>query len=284
MSDNRPDPFMQKPERYGDISTEELEDLIGDMLLDNNADLKLVDELLEAYGEREGVPDIDVGAAWARFQRDYSGQGEIYLTDDADNPTQTANRGNTHGRAHKRRRLLRAVAVAAALIVSIMLFLTSTAAGGSLWRTFVKWGSESFSFIFEAGPKKPNEQLAGLYDAMGEHGIPYLLAPTWIPEGFVLVYSEFYELPLNLFFVAYFEGKNGTLIFHVTSHNDYPEVKYEYTHENGLPYLRSEIEHYIILNGENNSITWMYERYECLVIGDFAVDDAIRIIDSIYER
>jgi len=65
-------------ERYSGFNTEQLEELIGGLITGDNPDLELLDELLEIYGGREGVPEIDVGAAWERFIRGYSGQGEIY--------------------------------------------------------------------------------------------------------------------------------------------------------------------------------------------------------------
>lgn len=69
---------------FDGISTRDLEVLIGEVLLDDDADHVFLSELLEVYDKREGVPDIDVDAAWSRFVCDHMGQGEIYLTDDPD--------------------------------------------------------------------------------------------------------------------------------------------------------------------------------------------------------
>ena len=85
MSDNRRDYSVSQKESFCNVSTDELETLIGDLLLGNNTDYKLLGELLEIYEKRDGVPDIDVDAAWETFKCDYMGQGEIYLTEDADN-------------------------------------------------------------------------------------------------------------------------------------------------------------------------------------------------------
>ena len=80
MTDNWTDNDIYNNERYSNQGREELENLISDLLA-GDTDYKLMNELLEIYSKHEGVPEIDVDAAWDRFKRNHMGQGEIYLTD-----------------------------------------------------------------------------------------------------------------------------------------------------------------------------------------------------------
>jgi hypothetical protein len=106
MSDNRRDGSVSRNESFSNVSTEDLGNLIGSLLLDNNADYKLLSELLDVYEKRGGVPDIDVDAAWEVFKQDYMGQGETYLTEDSDNPAQTNSRGRVHNKHIRLKNLL----------------------------------------------------------------------------------------------------------------------------------------------------------------------------------
>jgi hypothetical protein len=71
-------------DELANISTSDLEAIIGEMFLDAESNNEKLNELLEEYETRDGVPHVDVEAAWERFKRDYRGQGEIYLTSDSD--------------------------------------------------------------------------------------------------------------------------------------------------------------------------------------------------------
>ena len=91
MADNKPEQIeiaqqtrrIPGKDELANISTSDLEALIGE-LLDAGTNYEKLNELLEEYETRDGVPHVDVGAAWERFKRDYMGQGETYLTSDGD--------------------------------------------------------------------------------------------------------------------------------------------------------------------------------------------------------
>jgi hypothetical protein len=163
MSDGRRDYSVSRNESFTNISTNDLENIIGCLLLDNNSDYELMNELLEVYEKRDGVPEIDTDAAWERFNRDYSGQGEIYLTEDADNPTQTNNCGKSSNRPRNKRSWLRRGLVAAvALIVIAALFFNTTAIGASLWQEILRWGRETLGFSNNVSQTNSNEDLENL--------------------------------------------------------------------------------------------------------------------------
>jgi len=276
----------QKP--FSSISTEELEKLIGDLILEKNADYELIDELLEEYGKREGVPEIDVDAAWERFVSDYSGQDEIYLTEDADNPPQTNNIEITKTMPRGKGRRLLQRGIAAALIIIFAFVSTTIAIGVSRWQKTGQWTSEIFWFTTLVAPLQMNEALIPLHDALQDHGITSRVAPKWIPDGFVLVASETFETPIHVTFWHLFEYSSKSMTVQIIAFDDLTHVNYEMVDEGEgdsvSVYRRSGIDHFIMDNRGKVSIKWTHENYECYIVGDFTVIEAENIINSVYER
>ena len=287
MSGNRCDDSESLKKDFSNMSTEELEDLIGDLLLDNDANYELVNELLEAYEKREGVPNIDVDAAWERFKQDYSGQGEIYLTEDADNFIQAESHEVTHGKPSRRRRLLRYGLVAAAILAFIILPIAGVntyAYGLSALQSFVQWTKETFWFDALETPTQINPELVSLHDALKEFGINELLAPTWIPEGFSIYDFSVSDTPAQIFITSSFRYSAKSLIIQIVSLSDSSLSFYEKSGEDVSIYRRNGIDHHIIINEEKISVVWMSENNKCYITGDITKDEIKKIIDSIYER
>lgn len=287
MSDDRRDYSVSRNDGFSSISTEELENLIGNLLLDSNADYELMNELLEVYETRDGVPEIDIDAAWERFTRDYSGQGEIYLTEDADNPIQTSSRGRLRRRRRLPKHLLRYSLITAAVLAFIVLPVTGVntyAYSLSALRSIVQWTRENFWFNSEELPAQANEELAYLYDALEEHGITERLLPTWIPEGYSLADQSIFELASGNFFYARFKNEKNALFIQISIPSDSTSVQYEWSGENISSYNRNGIEHHIMMNEGKVCVAWTNMSYECIISGDITVDDVRRMINSIYER
>ena len=287
MSDDRRDCFVSKNDSINNMSTEELENLISKISLDKNADYKLVNELLEIYNKREGVPDIDVNAAWERFKRDYSGQGEIYLTEDADNPTQTdSHEKNRSTPRYKRRRLRHGLVTAAVLIVIIIaaLFFNTTVIGVSLWQAFLQWGQETFGFSGKTSYVQIDDGLTTLREALKDHGITASLAPTWIPDSYEMDDFSVMEFATHISFTTRFMDGNNELLVQIVSYNDSDKCLYEKSGEDVLSYKRNGVDHYITKNEDKSTIVWVSDNYECYISGEVTVEEAGNIIDSIYER
>ena len=51
-----------------------------------------------------------------------------------------------------------------------------------------------------------------------------------------------------------------------------------------LLYQHNCLEHYIMTNLERTKAVWMADNYECSITGKFSIEEAEKMIDSIYER
>jgi len=280
MSDNRQENSADKSEPFSDLSTEELEELIGDAFFEDPIDIDLLDELHKAYDKREGVPKVDVDAAWQTFQRDYLGQGEIYLTEDADNPEQTIRPGR--GRpVRRRKRLLRIGITAVVIVILASVLFTSTAFGAYAWQSIVSWTRETFGFTERP---KISAGLVALQDALDEHGVTDLLVPTWLPNGYSLSNLTVNDDPGLKSFIAFFQNGGKDLTIQITLSQDNSDVTFERSDSPVTTYIRNDIEHYIMKNDDQVSAVWENDNYICTISGDITSNDAIKMIDSIYER
>jgi hypothetical protein len=266
------------------ISTEELENLIGDRLLDDDADVDILYQLLEAYDKREGLADIDVSAAWERFNSDYSGKGETYLIEDAEKPEQTNSIRSTRPKPRGRSRPLRRVFIVAAAIIFLAGTLSAYAIGGVSWQSAVQRTLETFGFVRDAAPVEINEGLIPLHNTLEEHGITARLAPTWTPDGFTLSGYNVFETLTSSIFIFLFENGEMELIIQIISHSEFISGIYEVTGDEISTYARNGIEHHIMMNDGKVKVVWENINYECSISGDITVNDAERIINSIYER
>ena len=281
MSDNRPDNSTDLLTYFNGLSTEALETLIWEALNDDPIDVDLLKMLHEAYDDRDGVPDFDPYAELEIFKRDYMGTCEIYPTEDADNTTQTT-RAAKSTPARGQHRLRHIMASAAAIVVLAVLFFAFTTPGALAWQSIANWTRENLSFGQKA---QPNEELANLHDALTEHGISDPLAPTWLPSGYTLSNLTVNDDPILTNFIALFQNGDKTLTIQITSSPD-GASNTDFEKDDGAvtPYIRNDIEHLIITNDEQVSVVWKFDNYDCNIFGDITKEEAIRMINSIYER
>jgi len=96
--------------------------------------------------------------------------------------------------------------------------------------------------------------------------------------------SSVFDTPAQLTFCFLFADGTKELTIQIVSQNDLTSVVYEKTGDDIELYKRNGIEHHIVDNEEAISIVWFYKNYECVIAGDFTVENARKIIYSIYER
>ncbi|MDR2570205.1 MAG: DUF4367 domain-containing protein [Oscillospiraceae bacterium] len=290
MSDNRRDITQGNHEAYNAMSTSELEDIIMTSFFDVNIEYNHMREMLDVYAKRDGVPTGDSNAAWETFLRDYAGKGEMYPTDDptndADNSTQTAHNKIRSKRINSRRFVsLRRFGVAAAIfIVFSTVFFSTTVQGLSFWQPIAQWGREVLGFSDRAAPLPINDELVSLHDALAEHGITTRLAPSWIPDGFILIDMSVVELPSQVLFTSQFEKYSELLIIQITLKDYFANSLFEKSDGDVSIYNRNGIEHFVFQNEGITTVVWSVNNYECVIFGDITIFEAKQIIDSIYER
>ena len=279
MSDNRHTEH-NNAEHKGSISNEALEDLIGDIFMEDDIDVDLLEDLLEVYKKRVDLPNSDINAALERFKRDYIGNEEAYLTEDAEKTTQTI---ITHMsvQPQKRKRTLRYRYVVAAIL---MIFFFVTPAGASLRGVIAQWSSETFSFGSQGISKKISEELKSLHDALTEHGITDRIAPRWLPDGFTLLELTVIHIPDRTVLYSYYSNGEKTISIQIANLKDSSSYYYEKDESEITLYQRNGVDHYIMTNNGKAVVVWGIGSYECAISGDISVDEAKIMIDSIYER
>ena len=194
--------------KYDRMSTEALAELLR---LDIQApeeeslDIEAIMYITEVIANREKddpsgsylVPDVD--AAWEDFQtrsRPCQTVGRALYDVDAERADQPC-RPSAPPKSKRRagvRWLGRIAAVAAAMLVALT--ATAYAMGYDLWAAVARWGKDTFTFISEPAPAETENtsisvptnstKYDSLQEALDAYGITTPLAPTWIPEGFVL--------------------------------------------------------------------------------------------------
>lgn len=146
-----------------------------------------------------------------------------------------------------------------------------------LEKTTSEWGASHIVERFEI-------VNADLRHTVNAFGIPYDIAPTWMPEGFTQEYIQITKDHLSSttdFFANYINGEKSFAISisvidpdsnAIIEKDDRPVVEYE-THD---------ADWYIMYNLDNVNATTVVGDQEVLFYGTVTVDEMKKIIDSVY--
>ena len=110
------------------------------------------------------------------------------------------------------------------------------------------------------------------------------VVPTWLPKGFVLCDSSVVELRSKTVILSQFNNGSKKLILQYVIHEDFMDIQYEWSRESAITHNRGGIEHFISANEDKLSVVWKNANCECYITGDITVEEAMRMINSIYER
>ena len=190
---------------------------------------------------------------------------------------------------HKRR-WLTGIAAAAAVVCIVVMTMTPTARADSLFDVLFRWTSSVFEFVNpdknESYPNAPGEfttenpGLQQLYDKVTDLGVTELVVPMWLPEGFVL--SDLKDSPMPNGSKVHGEFESGSALVLITyrvSTDISPKVEKE---EGVEVFEAGEVNHFIMDNDENLSVTWSVAGVECLLNTTVAKEELYTIIKSIY--
>lgn len=190
------------------------------------------------------------------------------------------------GAAGWKRRLVAAAAVAVLLAAGVV---SASAAKFNLWETIAKWTQENFHWgaVQETVNYNPTSEKAfpcsDLQDALLQHGVTEKLVPTWLPDGFVLSEMKVVEQMDRRLIYAQFENGDRCIVFLINDYIDANPGQFEQSDRDGQTIVKDGVQYYIFLNNEATQIVWTVDHYECEIHGDFSLDEAKRMIDSIKE-
>lgn len=283
---------------YDKMSTEMLEEILrADSQLPDSedSDTDTILYIMEVIANREKEHSTgkftDVSTAWASFSENYlpylENNKSLYddevIEENKDIKLITLDKFSP---SRKKCRLMRVACITA--IITVMLFtgtVTAKAFGFDLWGTVARWTRDTFGFSHtdtqEDYKVSEYDSLQGVLD---NYGITIELAPKWFPEGYLFKSVDVAENPLRTTIHSVYSGKKGEISVTIISLVNSSASTYEKDGEDVITYSVDEIEHYIMRNLERTKVVWMTGDYECSITGDFSVEEAEKMIDSIYGR
>lgn len=176
-------------------------------------------------------------------------------------------------------------AVAAVFVLLLTGTVTAAAFGYNPWQAVAKWTDDIF--WFEPTNANPSVDLQASLDA---YGVVEQVTPKWLPEGYEFVDMQTWEDDVQIEFASLYTRKTSdgeeslsvNTVYH--SPGDVSARRYQKDDTEVVIHTVNGIDHYIIYNVNSRSIVWQNANVECLINGQFTEEEAIKIIDSIYEE
>lgn len=268
--------------KYDSMETEELEQILrldAEAPEGTESDTELLLYVMEVLASRRNNTNITGNTAqkaWESFQQNYM------PLDIHDSKSQANNRVAS---APWVRRLI----AAAAVIVLVIVIPVSAKAFSleKLWDVIATWAKETFSFIgsediagHEVTASSP-EDCISLQDALVKSNRDPNIAPTWIPDGFMLERIEKEITPVQEVYLATYLKDNSMLRIKIQSYLETNPWKLEISDGLIETYEHNGLDFYIFSNNAQTQAIWKTDSYECYISGDFSIYEIKQMIDSI---
>lgn len=277
------------------MSTQELKDLLRKTfdqpaLSDEDSNKILaITEVLDIRDNNGDLIDVDVDAAWAKFQKEY-----LPLVDeDASSATNELDVLNEHVSKTKTRKsrwtFKRIAGIAAALAIVIFAAgsLIPTANGSNLWSVFVEWTKETFGFNKDSQGEHElyPEQLKELEKLLWEHNLsPLELLPKYIPEGYEVETTVCDERENATVFLCQLCKDDNSIVLQYRLLNTNNSIEYQKNESAPEMYEVNSLTHYILKNMGFFTASWSKGSVECSIQNVPSHDELIKMINSIYEE
>lgn len=215
--------------------------------------------------------------AWISFQQNYMPSEEACLETEEAKPVRSRNPW-----------VRRAIAAAAVVALLVVVPLTAKALDWKkIWTAVATWAKETFSFVQEDqpevdAPSPANEkQYTSLQQALDATDQESNIAPTWIPDGFVLENIEVDETPTQRNYIAMYTKADQILNVSIRSYEGMDPERTEINEELVEIYNVSGIDYYIFSNNKRMSAIWVHNSFECCISGEITIEEIKGMIDSI---
>jgi hypothetical protein len=186
-------------------------------------------------------------------------------------------------------RLLRTVAAVLAVVVILTVGMTVTANAFrfDLWGKIASWTKEFFHFSDISGPDvtEPEKSFPVEYDRLREvlakYEIDESIAPAWLPDGYKHKDITVKASPKMRSIYAVYEYNNVELIISIRQTIGIPAKQVEKTEDLLEIYTSDGIDYYIFSNTDTLQVVWIFEEFECKIIGEITIEEMKAMIDSI---
>ncbi|MGB8455946.1 MAG: DUF4367 domain-containing protein [Anaerocolumna sp.] len=286
---------------FDSMSTEELENILqadAQLLSEEDSDTDAILYIMEVIAKRENEHPTgrftDVQVAWTSFEHNYlpyiENDKSIYEFEDSDIDI-TQKPLKEFFSLQRKHRMIR-FACTAAIFVAVLLAgnMTAKAFGIDLFGTVAMWTKDTFSFSSSV-PHETTSDVQGsseatktLQNILEEYGITSDLIPTWLPDGYSFKSNDIYETPARTSFYAIYNCEEGEISVKITSLSKPVRSIIEKDNNEVTVYSVNGIEHYIMTNLKITNVVWTNGTYEGSISGNFSLEEAKKMIDSIYKR
>ena len=316
--------FHNRYEVYDRMSTESLNAILelearldcdGELDSDTIAYIAGVIAKREEQAQTQSLPDVQ--AAWQAFQKNYlsnPGIGASLYNFDEDDAEFAADlllgttpdgkridlcsalEQQTSVPPKKRRRPIAVFGRVAAIFAAVLLVgtVTAYALGGVAFRQAVgHWFQDVFFFHEEgtSGTGDPSTKpvivgpYSSLQDALDAYAVTVPLAPTWLPDGYVLNEIVVDEAEGGLSFYASYNNADGNEIaINISEILIQGKMRvYEKNNAEVTVTVVQGVEHYIMENTNGLCAAWNNGMYECMITGNLSRAELGKMINSIYK-
>lgn len=181
----------------------------------------------------------------------------------------------------------RFITVAAACFAILLFGVVTTAAlGGESLNAFFDWTKEIFSFSSgdqnsETGPSPEYVVDDTWENVLRKKNIPENLMLLEPLEGYEQIDLHVYETPEMSSITGLFTNGDKRMRMAVKLYLGCEPQKIEKTDELLEIYESNGIFYYIFSNKDQIQAVWQYENYECIIFGNFSVEEIKSMIDAI---
>ncbi|MCI8842830.1 MAG: DUF4367 domain-containing protein [Oscillospiraceae bacterium] len=197
------------------------------------------------------------------------------------------------------RRLGRALLIAAVIVVMMTLLLPPVLGYRSIFHMVAQWTDEQFRFVAPTygSPETVEENseqkdMMPLMESLEEYGLPLSFAPSWFPEDKQFLEEEYRETENGkTYYTAIFADEGGEKLVYFKL-IEYPEAVipklnsfiWEKDDSAVVEFSCNGITHYIVRNNGFVGAHWYVDSFEVAILGDISIEEAKKIVESIYER
>ena len=264
--------------KYDAMTMEELEEILR---LDAQAPeeqesdtvtILYIMEVLAARKRDNGHTGKTALEAYESFKQNYMPEA---------NNSETVSKASTKTRIAFPRWLRSLSATAAVLAILVVGSASAQALGLNIWEAVVKWTQETFHFGEWGSDTNVNLPYASLQEALEQGKVSVALAPTCIPDGYVLADINVERKPLQIAYKAIYT--NGDLELRITVQDYLDEIPIYVEQSDGLveEYEVAGVTYYLFENNKQVHAVWIVDSYECYIAGEVTIDELMMMIDSI---
>lgn len=263
--------------KYDSMETEELEEILrldAEAPEDHESDIELLFYVMGVLADRNRNTNItgnNAQEAWESFQQNYMPKECLEFKPKKTSPW-----------------LRRLISAAAVLALIICIPVTANAfSWKDAWDIIARWAKETFSFVSsedtEVNEPSPDENVeyVSFAQLLQKHNIPTNLVPTWVPDGFILERIEKDITPTQEIYRAYYTNGDKVLRLRVQTYLSDVIQNTEIDDSYSEIYAVSNVDYYIFENLDQVQAIWINDIYECIISGDFSIDEVKMMIDSI---